>query len=149
MSPVLEIVAATALACALVTTTFLLLTRNRRRKGATILRERQARVQMEELCPDGWAARIILYGERAPLPDDAPDGRKVCVEWTEYESDVAGHIEVAVARRIWAPTISGALREMLADRQLDVELERIERRVMEDAANGGGQTGPPAAGPRR
>jgi hypothetical protein len=142
----IEIIGATVLACALLTATVLLLSRYRRRKDAMILREREARSQMQELCPDGWAARIILYGEGAPLPDDAPGGRKVCVEWTEYESDPSGHTEIAVARRMWARTIIGALRGMLADRQLDVELEKIEKRVLEDSA-GGGETGPPATGP--
>jgi hypothetical protein len=142
----IEIIGATVLACALLTATVLLLSRYRRRKDAMILREREARSQMQELCPDGWAARIILYGEGAPLPDDAPGGRKVCVEWTEYESDSSGHTEIAVARRMWARTIIGALRGMLADRQLDLELEKIEKRVLEDSA-GGGETGPPATGP--
>jgi hypothetical protein len=144
----LEILGATVLASAVLIVTFLLLTRYRRRRDAMLLREAQARIQMQELCPEGWAARIILYGEGAPLPDDAPGGRKVCVEWTEYESDEAGHTEVAVARRMWARTISGALRGMLADRQLDVELEQIERKVLRDVPDGGGETGPPAAGPR-
>ncbi len=131
-----EILGATVLACGLLTATVLLLSRYRRRRDAMILRERQARSQMQELCPDGWAARIILYGDGAPLPDDAPGGRNVCVEWTEYESDSSGHTEVAVARRMWARTITGALRGMLADRQLDVELEQIEKRVLEDAPDG-------------
>jgi hypothetical protein len=145
----IEIIGATVLACALLTATVLLLSKYRRRKDAMILRERQARSQMQELCPEGWAARIILYGDGAPLPDDAPGGRNVCVEWTEYESDPAGHTDVAVARRMWARTITGALRGMLADRQLDLELEKIERRVIDDMTRGGGETGPPAAGPRR
>jgi hypothetical protein len=34
---------------------------------------------------------------------------------------------------MWARTITGALRGMLADRQLDVELEQIEKRVLEDS----------------
>ncbi len=145
----LEILGATIFASALLILTVILLTRYRRRKDAMILREGQARIQMQELCPDGWAARIILYGEGAPLPDDAPGGRKVFVEWTEYESDETGHTEVAVARRMWARTITGALRGMLADRQLDLELEQIERQVLEDVADGDGETGPPASGPRR
>jgi hypothetical protein len=144
----IEIIGATVLACALLTATVLLLSKYRRRKDAMILRERQARSQMQELCPDGWAARITLYGDGAPLPDDAPGGRNVCVEWTEYESDSSGHTEVAVARRMWARTITGALRGMLADRQLDVELELIEKRVLEDTPGSGGETGPPATGPQ-
>jgi hypothetical protein len=128
-----EILGATVLACAILTTTVLMLSRYRRRRETMILRERQARSEMQELCPDGWAARIILYGDGAPLPDDAPGGRNVCVEWTEYETDSSGHTEVAVARRMWAQTITGALRGMLADRRLDVELEKIEKRVLEDS----------------
>jgi hypothetical protein len=130
----IEIVAATILACALLTATILLLSRFRRRRDPVLFREGHAREQMQELCPNGWTARIVLYGEGAPLPDDAPAAgdRKVCVEWTEYEPDQAGHVEVAVARRMWARTITGALRGMLADRQLDRELEEIEQRVIQD-----------------
>ena len=144
----IEIVGAVVLACALLTATVLLLSRYKRRRDAMMLREWRARERMQELCPDGWAARIMLYGDGAPMPDDAPTGeRHVCVEWTEYEHDASGHTEVAVARRMWARTITGALRGMLADRELDVELERIERKVIEDTSEGGG-TGPPATGPQ-
>jgi hypothetical protein len=143
-----EIVGSMVLACALLTATVLLLSRYKRRRDAMIMREWHARRRMEELCPDGWAARIILYGHGAPLPDDAPapGDRSVCVEWTEYAQDPAGHTDVAVARRMWARTITGALRGMLADRELDVELEKIERKVIDDISEGG-ETGPPAAGP--
>ncbi len=145
----IEIVGAAVLACALLTATVLLLSRFKRRRDAMVVREWQARERMQELCPNGWSARILLYGNGAPLPDDAPSvgERNVCVEWTEYESDADGHTEVAVARRMWARTITGALRGMLADRELDVELERIERKVIRDTSGGGGETGPPAAGP--
>jgi hypothetical protein len=146
----IEIVAAMALACLLLTVTVLLLTKLKGRREAMIVRERQARERMQELCPNGWSARILLYGNGAPLPDDAPSAgdRKVCVEWTEYGADPAGHTEVAVARRMWARTITGALRGMLADRELDVELEMIERKVIEDTSEGGGETSPPAPGPQ-
>ena len=139
----LEIIGATVLACAILTATFFLLYRVKNRRDSLVLRERQARQQMQELCPDGWNARIVLYGEGAPLPDDAPPpgNRLVCVEWTEFESGPAGQTRVAVARRMWAKTITGALRGMLADRRLDFELEQIERLVIDD-----GETGPPAAG---
>jgi hypothetical protein len=143
----IEIVGATVLACALLTITVLLLGRyQRRRRESTMLRESLAREQMQELCPDGWVARIVLYGDGAPMPDDVPEegNRTVSVEWAEYERDDDGHRDVAVARRMWSRTISGALRGMVADRQLDLELEKIERRVMKDT--GGGETSPPAAG---
>jgi hypothetical protein len=143
----IEVLGATVLACLLLTVTVLLLSRYKQRRDQLVLRERQARREMQDLCPNGWAARIVLYGDGVPLPDDAPGERKVCVEWTEYESDSAGHMGVAVARRMWARTITGALRGMLADRQLDFELEKIERKVMEDFSDGGG-TGPPATGPQ-
>ncbi len=143
-----EIVGAAVLACALLTATVLLLSRYRSRRDAMAVKESKARERMQELCPDGWTARIVLYGEGAPLPDDAPSGeRKVCVEWAEYEHDAAGHTDVAVARRMWSRTITGALRGMLADRELDLELERIEQKVIGESSEGGG-TGPPATGPQ-
>jgi hypothetical protein len=130
----IEIVAATVVACALLTATILLLTRLRRKRDPMLFRESHIREEMQELCPNGWTARIVLYGEGAPLPDDVPPGgdRKVCVEWAEYQPDQAGHVDVAVARRMWARTITGALRGMLADRQLDRELEQIEQQVIRD-----------------
>jgi hypothetical protein len=136
-----EIVAATVIACVLLTATILLLTRFRRRHDPSFFRERHAREQMQELCPDGWTARIVLYGDGAPLPDDAPTTgeRKVCVEWTEYEQDSSGHIEVAVARRMWSRTVTGALRGMLADRELDRELEKIEQKVIEESGDTSGR----------
>jgi hypothetical protein len=146
----IEIVGATVLACALLTATVLLLTRFRKKRDPMFMRERHMREQMQELCPDGWSARIVLYGDGAPLPDDVPAGgdRNVCVEWAEYETNDAGHTDVVVARRMWARTITGAMRGMIADRELDLELERIERKVIEDSGEGrGGETGPPAAGP--
>ncbi len=137
-----EIVVATVVACALLTATVLFLSRYKRRRDAMMVREWRARERMQELCPDGWGARIMLYGDGAPLPDDAPAGeRQVCVEWTEYGHDPAGHTEVAVARRMWARTITGALRGMLADRELDVELEKIERKVIEDTSGGRERSG--------
>jgi hypothetical protein len=136
----LEILGATILGCLIVTATVLLLTRYRKRRDALVMRERTAREQMQELCPNGWSARIMVYGEGAPLPDDVPsEDRRVCVEWAEYEPDPEGHNQVAVARRMWAKTISGALHGIVADRTLDRQLEEIEQSVM--AESGGGETG--------
>ena len=130
----IEIIGATVLACLFLTATILLLSRFKARREALALQERDARRQMQELCPEGWSARIVLYGDGAPVPDDVPGDRKVCVEWTEYERSFAGTPRVAVARRMWARTIPGALRGMLADRQLDVELEKIEQAVLSEGA---------------
>ena len=131
-----EILGATILACLILTATVLLLSRYRKRRDALVLREGTTREKMQELCPNGWTARIVVYGEGAPMPDDAPSAdRQVCVEWTEYEPDSAGHNQVAVARRMWAKTISGALRGIVADRQLDHELEEIERTVLEETTS--------------
>jgi hypothetical protein len=137
----LEIAAATALACGLLTATVLLLSRVQRRRDKLVVREQQARAQMEELCPTGWTARVTLYGRDAPLPDDAPTSGEqlVCVEWTEFEPNSAGRNEAAVSRRMWSRTIAGALRGMVADRRLDYELEQIERIAAEE-----GDPGPPA-----
>jgi hypothetical protein len=145
----IEIVGATVLACALLTATVLLLTKYRRKRDPMYMRERHMREQMQELCPEGWLARIVLYGDGAPMPDDVPaDGdRNVSVEWAEYETDEAGHTDVVVARRMWARTITGAMRGMIADRELDLELEKIERKVIEDSSDRrGGETGPTATG---
>jgi hypothetical protein len=137
-----EILGAAVLACGLLTATILLLSRFQKRRDRMILREHHARAQMEELCPNGWTARITLYGKEAPLPDDAPPSGEqlVCVEWTEFESTPEGRSEVAVARRMWSRTIAGALRGMIADRRLDFELEQIEQIAAED-----GEPGPPAS----
>ena len=136
-----EIIGSMVIACLLLTATVLLLSRYRKRRDAMLLRESQARQQMQELCPDGWKARIVLYGEGAPLPDDAPGGRDVCVEWTEFESAPSGGTHVAVSRRMWARTIRGALRGMLADRRLDLELEKIERKVLSSVEDGNSRAG--------
>ena len=136
----LEILGAAILACGLLTVTVLLLNRFQKRRDQLVLREHNARAQMEELCPSGWSARITLYGTDAPLPDDAPPSGEqlVCVEWTEFEADPAGRTDVAVSRRMWSRTIAGALRGMIADRRLDYELEQIEQIAVDD-----GESGPP------
>ena len=96
---------------------------SRRRKP--ISDQWQALAVMGELCPHGWQAQITLYGWGAPVPDDAPPARvpQVGLEWTEYEEE---HGRVAVARRVWAPTIGQALQTMVEDRRTDLTLEQIE-----------------------
>jgi hypothetical protein len=88
--------------------------------------EWQAQVVMGELCPYGWQAQITLYGWGAPVPDDAPAWRTPLVEleWKQFGEESG---RVAVARRVWAPTIGEALQTMVEDRRTDLALEQIEQ----------------------
>jgi hypothetical protein len=90
----------------------------------------QALAVMGELCPHGWKAQITLYGWGAPVPDDAPQSRAPLVEleWKLFDEDSGS---VAVARRVWAPSIGEALQTMVEDRRTDVTLEEIERSAAE------------------
>jgi hypothetical protein len=91
----------------------------------------QALAVMGELCPAGWQAQITLYGWGAPVPADAPPSRvpMVELEWKQFDEDSGS---VAVARRVWAPTIGEALATMVEDRRTDLTLEQIERRAAQD-----------------
>jgi hypothetical protein len=104
--------------------------RRRQRRPKPVADQWQALVVMGELCPHGWQAQITLYGWGAPVPADAPPSRAPLVEleWTQY--DEPGH--VAVARRVWAPTISQALQAMVDDRQTDIALEQIEQAAIDE-----------------
>jgi hypothetical protein len=85
----------------------------------------QALAVMGELCPHGWDAQIKLYGWGAPVPADAPPSRAppVELEWKQYDEEPG---RVAVARRVWARTISEALQIMVDDWRTDLRLEEIE-----------------------
>jgi hypothetical protein len=91
----------------------------------------QALHVMGELCPNGWQAHITLYGWGAPVPEDAPPARAPLVEleWKEFAEEEG---QVAVARRVWAPTIGDALQTMVEDRRTDIALEQIEQAARED-----------------
>jgi len=104
--------------------------RRRQRRPKPVADQWQALAVMGELCPYGWRAQITLYGWGAPVPADAPPSRVPLVEleWTQY--DEPGH--VAVARRVWAPTISQALQAMVDDRQTDIALEQIEQAATDE-----------------
>lgn len=90
----------------------------------------QALAVMGELCAHGWQAQITLYGWGAPVPADAPPSRAPLVEleWKQFEEDSE---RVAVARRVWAPTISRALEAMVEDRRTDMTFEQIEESASE------------------
>jgi hypothetical protein len=85
---------------------------------------------MGELCPHGWQAQITLHGGGAPAPDDAPPARTplVALEWKQFAAEPG---RVAIARRVWAPTIGEALQAMVDDRRTDITLEQIEQAVAE------------------
>jgi hypothetical protein len=105
--------------------------RRRFRKHKPVTDQWQALAVMGELCPHGWQAQITLYGWGAPVPADAPPSRAPLVEleWKQFEPETQ---RVAVARRVWAPTIGQALQAMVEDRWTDVTLEQIEQTVTED-----------------
>ena len=95
------------------------------RRPKTVADQWQALAIMGELCAHGWQAQITLYGWGAPVPADAPPSRVPLVEleWKQFEEDSE---RVAVARRVWAPTISEALEAMVEDRRTDMTFEQIE-----------------------
>src|SRR5665213_42734 len=71
-----------------------------------------------------------LYGWGAPVPADAPPSRTPLVEleWKLFREESG---QVAVARRVWAPTIGEALQTMIEDRRTDIALEQIEQAATE------------------
>ncbi len=116
------LIVALAVVCALI---FVHL-RRRYRRPKPVADQWQAQAVMGELCPHGWQAQITLYGWGAPVPADAPAARVPLVEleWKLFE-DESGR--VAVARRVWAPSVGEALQRMVEDRRTDFALEQIEQ----------------------
>jgi hypothetical protein len=100
------------------------------RRGKPVGDQWQALAAMGELCAHGWQAQITLYGWGAPIPEDAPPSRVplVALEWKQFEPDSE---RIAVARRVWAPTIGEALQSMVEDRRTDVTFEQIEQAAAE------------------
>ena len=120
-------IAAMTAACALIAVYL----RRRYRRPKPVADQWQAMAVMGELCAHGWQAQITLYGWGAPVPADAPPSRVPLVEleWKQFEEE-SGH--VAVARRVWAPTIGEALQTMVEDRRTDIALEQIEQAVADE-----------------
>jgi hypothetical protein len=120
-------IAAMTVACALIA----IYLRRRYRRPKPVVDQWQAMAVMGELCAHGWQAQITLYGWGAPVPADAPPSRVPLVEleWKQFEEE-SGH--VAIARRVWAPTIGEALQTMVEDRRTDIALEQIERTVADE-----------------
>jgi hypothetical protein len=105
--------------------------RRRSRRPKPVNDQWQALAVMGELCPYGWQAQITLYGWGAPVPADAPPSRVPLIEleWKQFEEESG---RIAVARRVWAPTIGQALQTMVDDRQTDLTLEQIEQQAADD-----------------
>jgi LPXTG-motif cell wall-anchored protein len=105
--------------------------RRRNRRPKPVNDQWQALAVMGELCPYGWQAQITVYGWGAPVPADAPPARVPLIEleWKQFEEESG---RIAVARRVWAPTIGQALQTMVEDRQTDLTLEQIEQQAAED-----------------
>jgi hypothetical protein len=125
------IVLAVIAAMALIGVLIVLVVRRRGGRAKTVSDQWQALAVMGELCPHGWQAQITLYGWGAPIPEDAPPARAPLVEleWKQFAEEPG---RVAVARRVWAPTIEQALQVMVDDRRTDLTLEQIEQAACED-----------------
>ncbi len=121
------LIAAMLAACALI----VLYLRRDSRRVKPVADQWQALAVMGELCPHGWQAEITLYGWGAPVPEDAPPSRVPLVEleWKQFAEESG---QIAVARRVWAPTIGEALQSMVEDRRADITLEQIEQAASED-----------------
>ena len=121
------VIAAMTVACVLIA----IYLRRRHLRPKPVGDEWQALAVMGELCAHGWQAQITLYGWGAPVPADAPPARAPLVEleWKQFDEESG---RVAVARRVWAPSISEALQSMVEDRRTDIALEEIERSVEEE-----------------
>ncbi len=124
---VLSLLAALAALCGVIA----LYLRRRNRRPRPVGDQWQALAVMGELCPEGWQAQITLYGWGAPVPADAPPSRTPLVEleWKLLEDEGR---RIAVARRLWAPTIGDALQTMVEDRRTDLTLEQIEQSAADE-----------------
>jgi hypothetical protein len=110
--------------------TLRLRTASTRRLRLAATAELRARAMMDELCPDGWEADIVLFSSAEQLPSEAPDPARtrVQLDWTELR-------EPATNRRVWAPDIKSALEAMVAERITDETLHRIEQQALNDGAD--------------
>jgi hypothetical protein len=104
----------------------------RRRLRAAATSETRSRMQMDELCPHGWQAQIIVYSREEDLPSEAPDPERVRValDWAQLEPGISP--ETIVVRRVWGESVTQALEAMVADRTTDETLARIELHALAD-----------------
>jgi hypothetical protein len=102
----------------------------RRRLRAAATAEISARAMMDELCPHGWQAEIVLFGSADQVPEEAPDPA-----WTRVQLDWTQLHDSATVRRIWAPDIRQALEAMVAERIAEETLQQIEQQALADGAS--------------
>jgi hypothetical protein len=104
-----------------------------RRIHAAANAELRARALMDELCPYGWRAQIILFGSTDELPPGTPNPEqvRVALDWAGLSHD---DFRPPVVRRVWAETVHEALEAMVADRMTDETLQQIEERALSDGA---------------
>jgi hypothetical protein len=99
----------------------------RRRLHSAATAELRARAMMDELCPHGWQAEIVMYSSAEELPEEAPDPDHVRVhlDWEALH-------EQTVSRRVWAQDVHQALEAMVADRVTEDTLHQIEQQALAD-----------------
>jgi hypothetical protein len=124
---IVPVIIAMAIGCVLIA----IYLRRQHRRPKPVADQWSALAVMGELCPHGWQAQITLYGWGAPVPADAPPSRVPLVEleWKQFDEEPG---LVAVARRVWAPTIGEALQLMVDDRRTDITLEQIEAQAQDE-----------------
>jgi hypothetical protein len=99
--------------------------RSQKRLRAAAAVELRARAMMDELCPEGWQAQILMFSSANELPDDAPDPSRtrILIEWEQLG-------QPSLTRQIWARDIKQALESMVAERITDDTLQQIEQRAL-------------------
>ncbi|MDA8067574.1 MAG: hypothetical protein M0T77_03045 [Actinomycetota bacterium] len=92
--------------------------------------ELRTRAMMDELCPRGWRAQIVLFSSADQLPSDTPEPshKRVVLEWAEL-------VEPVTVRRVWAASLNEALEAMVADRITDETLQRIEHEALSEGVS--------------
>jgi hypothetical protein len=96
--------------------------------------ELRLRLQMDELCPDGWQAQITLFSAAEQLPPEAPNPERtrVALDWAQLAPDMTA--DTVMIRRVWAETVTLALGAMVADRVTEETLTEIEQLALSEGA---------------
>ncbi len=137
LAPFLTLVATAAVGGALIAALDHLVTPLRRRRLTRKANQRhlqdlataeiRSRAMMDELCPEGWEAQLVVFSSADDLPYEAPDPavNRVALDWMDLR-------EPMVVHRVWAETIKQALAAMVDERVTDETLLQIEQRALAD-----------------